>query len=190
MRRRAVVVEQLGRPHAAGDQDELVGEIGRRGAVRRRREMLLQAVGQILEIGKPLAQIGIAHLGHPGTGLVLHLLHRRFGGEAAAHRVADALQPAAIGGEHAIGLEYVAMLAAGGDVALRQEVVDRALHRRDRLAQARALGRRILGDDLTDDDARLVQHGDADGEAGIELDAVEPHRQQADAVRAAAARGG
>ncbi len=80
-----------------------------------------------------------------------------------ASRMRD--EPAAIGGEHAVGLEHVAMLAAVGDVARRQQIVDRRLHFGDRLAQPLELDIGILGDDLVDDDARLVQHGDADRQA-------------------------
>ena len=47
-------------------------------------EMPLQAVGEILEIVEPLAQIGVGRLDHAGAGLVSHLLHRGFGGEAAS----------------------------------------------------------------------------------------------------------
>ena len=43
-------------------------------------------------------------------------------------------------------------------------------------------GRDILGDHLLDDDARLVQHGAADRDAGRELHAVDAQRQQAEAV--------
>ena len=75
-------------------------------------------------------------------------------------------EPAAIGGEHAIGFEDVAMLAAGRDLgSALEQLVDRPLHRGDRLVQPLALAHRVLGDDLADHDARLVQHRRPDGEA-------------------------
>ncbi len=112
----------------------------------------------------------------------MHLLHRGLGGEAAAHRLGHAQDPAAVGGEHAVALEHVAVLAMLGHVARREEVVDRALHRGNGAAQALQLLLRILGDDLTDDDPRLVQHGRADGEPAIDARAFQPRRQRARAV--------
>ena len=54
------VIQQLGRPHRARDQDEFVRQVGASapGAVPA-GEMLLQPVGEILEIEQPLAQIGV-----------------------------------------------------------------------------------------------------------------------------------
>ena len=79
------------------------------------------------------------------------LLHRCLGGQAAADRIGDARDPAAVGGEHAIGLDDVAMLAVAELAARRDQLVDRLAHRRDRVAQALELGLDVLGDDLADD---------------------------------------
>src|SRR5258708_12990790 len=142
-------------------------------------EMLLQTVAEILEVGEPLAQVRVAHQAHARARLVLHLLHRRLRGETAVHRVDHALQPAAVGGEHAIGLEDVTVLAAAGDVARRQQLVDRALHGIDRTAQTRELGLRVLGNELMDQNTRLVPHGGADAEPRVEAHAVRAHPETA-----------
>ena len=92
------------------------------------------------------------------------------------------MHPAAIGCEHAIAFEDLARLAALGDAA-RQHVVDRFLHRGDGAAQALQLGLRILGDDLADQDARLVQHRASHGDPAMHAHPFEPHRQNPVAVR-------
>ena len=58
------------------------------------------------------------------------------GGQAGPHRLAQAAQPAAVVGEHAVGLEHVAMLAAVGDVAALEHVVDVGAQRGDRRRRA------------------------------------------------------
>ena len=54
------VIQQLGRPHRLGDQDEFGRQLGRGGAGGRPVRILLQPVGEILQIVKPLAQIRVA----------------------------------------------------------------------------------------------------------------------------------
>ena len=138
-----------------------MNSVGSSAALRPRRlpgQELLQPVGEVFEVVEPLAQIRVGDLHHAALGLVAHLLHRGFGGQAAAHRVGDAPEPAAVGGEHAIGFDDVAMLAGPEAAAGIDQLVDRLLHRRDRLAQALLLGLDVLGDDLADDHPGLVQH--------------------------------
>src|SRR3546814_9177709 len=53
-------------------------------------EVVQQAVGEIVEIGEARAQIGVLDGSHARTGLVLDLLHRRLGRQAAAHRAVHA----------------------------------------------------------------------------------------------------
>jgi hypothetical protein len=128
--------------------------------------------------GGPLTQIRVGDLDHAALGFVAHLLHRGLGGQPAAHRLGDAPQPAAIGREHAVGLDDVAVLAGSEAAALVHERVDRLLHRRDRAVEAPQLGVDVLGDDLADHDPRLVQHRRGDRQTRVETDAVEPHRQR------------
>ena len=131
----ARIVEQLGRPHRAGDDD---------GVARQRRgehlgaaphQLPQQPVGEVVEIAHPLAQIGVGHVQHAGAHVALHLLDRGFGGQAVADRLFQPPHPAAIVGEHAIGFEHGAMLALEGDVAARQHVVDRQAQRAQRLVE-------------------------------------------------------
>ncbi len=152
------VIQQLGRPHGVGDEDEFGRHLGGGHAGGLPGQKLLQPVGEILQIVEPLAQIGVGHLHHAALGLVAHLLHRGFGGEAAAHRLGDAPEPAAVGGEHAIGLDDVAVFAGAEAVAGVDQPVDRVLHRRRPPgAGARCSAVDILGDDLADHHPGLVQ---------------------------------
>ena len=72
------------------------------------------------------------------------------------------LQPAAVVREHAVGFEHVAMLAGGAQLALLQHLVDGGLELVDRGFQPAGLRLGVLGLDLGDDHARLVQHGVAE----------------------------
>ncbi len=83
------------------------------------RELLQQAVGQIIEIMQPFAQIGIGLALQFGARVVLHPLDGRFGSQAQLESLAQAPQPAAIIGEHAHCFEHVAMLAGAETVAAR-----------------------------------------------------------------------
>ena len=102
----------------------LSGSCSRAGAWSWPRELAHQPVGQVVEIVQPLAQIGIGLAQHAGARVGLHALDRRLGGQAGRHRLAQAVQPAAVIGEHAIGLEHLAVLAAVGDVAALEHHVD------------------------------------------------------------------
>ena len=57
------------------------------------------------------------------------------------------------------------MLAVAGTIARLEQAVDRAVHRRHRVAQPLELGPDIFGDDLADRQPRLVQHRLADRQA-------------------------
>ena len=127
----AVVVEQCGRSHGAGDQDRVL-----RQAVARRRviaagELPHQAIGEVVEVVQPLAQKRIGLPQHAGAGVVLDALHRGFRGQAGDHRLFELAHPAVVMGEHAIGFEHLAMLAALDDVAVLQHVVEIGLQRLD-----------------------------------------------------------
>ena len=67
-----------------------------------------QPAGQILDVGQPLAQIGIGDAAHAIVQFAGDTLHRRLGGQAAADHLGDAAQPAGIGGDQPIGLEHLA----------------------------------------------------------------------------------
>ena len=125
---RAVVVEQVGRAHGAGDQDGVVRQVG--GGARAlgpARQDAQQAVGQVVEVVQALAPVGVGLAQHARAGVVLHPLDGGLGGQAALDRLLHAPQPAAVVGEHAVGLEHVAVLAGGGELALLQHLVDGGL---------------------------------------------------------------
>ena len=88
---------------------------------------LLQAVGEILEIDQALAQIRIGSLHHAA----FVVSSRTFCTAASAVRplrIASAIRadPAAIGGEHAVGFENIAVLA-DAEPAMRRRPVRRSL---------------------------------------------------------------
>ena len=81
------------------------------------------------------------------------------------HRLADLVQPALVVREHAIGFEHVAVLAAFGDVAMLDQPVEIGAQGGDGGIEALEFARHVVGDDIGDDDARLVQHDMAERDA-------------------------
>jgi hypothetical protein len=73
-------------------------------------------------------------------------------------------------GEHAIGFQHLAVLAAFGDVAALQHAVEVGAQIGQRGVEPLDFLRQVLGDVVGDDDARLMQHDMA------ERDAVRQHR--------------
>ena len=120
----ARIVEQFGRAHGAGDDDGVLGQRTPRHRPAAAHQLPQQPVGEVVEIAHPLAQIGVGHVQHARAHVALHLLDRRFGGQAVADRLLQPAHPAAVVGEHAVGFEHGAVLALEGDVAARQHVVD------------------------------------------------------------------
>ncbi len=55
----AIVFEQRGRPHGAGDDDGIVGQILVRGHKTLAGQLMQQPVGEIVEIVQAFAQIGV-----------------------------------------------------------------------------------------------------------------------------------
>ena len=122
----AVVVEQLGRPHGCGRPGwRSRAAASRAGAWSPAEQLAQQPVGEIVEIVQPLAQIGVGLAQHAGAVSVC----TRSTAASAVRPVRTAssqpVHPAAVVGEHAVGLEHLAMLAAVGDVAVLEHVVDR-----------------------------------------------------------------
>ena len=66
-------------PEVAGDQDRVVGQLRRIVAARLADQEAQQAVGDVVEVDQPLAQIGVAGVADPDAGLLLHAPHRRLG---------------------------------------------------------------------------------------------------------------
>ena len=106
------------------------------------------------------------------------------------HRLLELVHPAAVMGEHAVGLEHVAMLAAFGDVAVLEHGVEIGPQRRDRRLQALALLVGIVGDEIGDDDPRLVQHHVAERDAVVERGSIEMQGPAGGGLRAGRREGG
>ena len=168
----AVVVEQRRRSHRAGHQHGVFRQPLARRRVVLAGELAHQPVGEIVEIVQPLAQIRIGDAQHPGAGVGLHALDRGLGGQAGAHGFLEPVHPAAVVGEHAVGFEHVAVLAAIGDLAALQQHVEVGAHGLDRVVEPLELLRDVVGDEIGDDDARLVQHDVAERDAVVERDAA------------------
>ena len=124
-----------------------------------------QPVGEIIEIVQPLAQIRIGLPQHARAGVRLHALGRGFRGQAAHHRLAHLAHPAAVIGEHAIGFEHVAMLAAIAHVAVVDQHVEVGAHGVDRGIEPFQFALHVVGDEVGNDDARLMQHDMAERDA-------------------------
>ena len=117
----------------------------------------------------------IRHAQHARAGVVAHALHRGLGGQAGDQRLVEPPPPAVIVGEHAEGLEHLAVLAGAGQIAALHHVVDRPGQILDGLGEAAPLELDILGDQPGDDDARLVQHDMAERHAFRDGKAAKPH---------------
>ncbi len=107
----AAVVEQLRRAHGARHDDRVLGQLVLARPVRLVHQHAQQAVGEIVEVVQPVAQERIDLALQTGAHVALHLLDRRLGRQAVADRLVHAPHPAAVVGEHAVGLQHVAMLA-------------------------------------------------------------------------------
>ena len=172
----AVVVEQCRRPHRARHEDRIVGKLLARGRVVAPDELAHQPVGEIVEIVQPLAQIRVGLAQHAGAVVGLHALDGCLGGEAGLHRLVHLVGPAAVVREHPVGFEHLAVLARVGDVAALQHHVEIGAQRVERGVDALQFLLRIVGDQLGDDDARLVQHHVAEPDAVGDREALELQR--------------
>ena len=187
---RAVVVEERCRSHGAGDDDGVVGKRAALGHEVAADEAVQQAVGEVVEVVQPVAQIGVGLAQHAGAVVRLHALDGGLRGQARQHRLAHAAQPALIVGEHAEGLEHLPVLAVMGDVAALDQFVDRGPHLADRLLETGQLGLDVLGDQVLHRHARLVQHDVAEADAVGEGNAALVERPaQRDAGRRRGSKG-
>ena len=134
----------------------------RRLARAARRQDAQQAIGEIVEVAQTLApeRIGLAQ--HARAGLVLHQIDCRLGGQPVLDGLLEPAQPAAIVRKHAIGLEHVAVLAFACQRFLAKQLVEGDLELLDGRLQPLRFSDRVLGLELGDHDARLVQHGMAE----------------------------
>ena len=153
-----IIFEQFGWAQIARHQHGIAPEpLSRRGADLARDDAK-QAVRQILEIVHPVRQKRIVDFAHPHPRALLHPFDRGFGGQAGIDRFVDSAAPPFVVGEHAIGLEHLDMLAALAEFGLLAHRVDLVAHLVESAVDALALCLGIVGDDLGDLDARLVEH--------------------------------
>ncbi len=122
-------------------------------------------MAEVFEIVQAVAQIRIGRAQHARAGVGLHAFDGGFGGEAGGDRLVQLVRPALVVGEHAVGFEHLAMLAAVGDVAALQHAVEIGAQLGQRRVQLLDFLRQVLGDVVGDDDARLVQHDMAERDA-------------------------
>ncbi len=172
----ARIVEQLRGTHGARDDDRVIREIGSRKLGAITRKLAQQPVRKIVEIVHPLAKIRIGQPDHPRLGLALHPLHRRFRRQAVADRLLELSHPAAVMGEHAVGLEHRAVFAFHRNVAARQHVVDGDAQRAERLRKPLQFVLRVLVEQIGDDDARLMQDDVTEPDAFAVAVALDRHR--------------
>jgi hypothetical protein len=109
------IVKQFRCPHGAGHDDGVLRQTLAAG--HKTGQLPEQPVGEVVEIMQPLAQIGIRHVDHAGSGVALHLLHRRLAGQSVADRFLELAHPAAIMGKHPVGFENRPVLAFHRHVA-------------------------------------------------------------------------
>ena len=128
----AVVVEQRRRAHGAGDQDGVFRQALARRRVVLAEQLAHQPVGEVVEVVQALAQIRVGRAQHARAGVGLDALDRGLGGQAGDHGLFEPVHPAAVVGEHAVGLEHLAMLAAVGDLAALEQDVEVGAHGLDR----------------------------------------------------------
>ncbi len=172
----AIVFEQRRRSHGAGNQDGVFRQAVARRRVVLAEQMMHQPIGEFVQVMQALAQIWIGRAQHARAGVRLHALDRGLGGEARRHRFFETMHPTAVVGEHAIGFEHVAVLAAIGDLAALEQHVEVRPHGLDRGFQAFQLFRQVVGDEIGDDDARLVQHHVTERDALVERHAGKMQR--------------
>ena len=135
-----------------------------------------QPVGEIVKIVQAVAQIMIGGSQHARTRVRLHAFDAGLGGEAGHDRFANFVQPALVIRKHAIGFEHVTMLAAVGDVAMLDQPVEIFAQGRDGGVEPLEFVRHIVGDNVGDDHARLVQHDVTERDAVRQRTAGEMHR--------------
>ncbi len=168
------IFQQVGGAEVSGHQNGVVGQVALPRIIPRQHAQ--QAVGQILEVVQPLADIGVAGLGEAGAVLVADPVNGRLGGQARAHRLLQRPVPAPVVGEHAIGLQHLQRGAAQLALAAFQHDVDAGLERRQGLGQTPFLSDRIVGQQLFRRQRGLVLDDHAIGQALGELLALQPFR--------------
>ena len=160
----AVVVEQFGRAHVAGDRDGRAAARRGRGRCRGRRGCAADGrKGRRGRAGAPASRDrSAAACERVFRSARARRPSRR---QPAEHGLAQPPLPALVVGEHAVGLEHLAVLTGGGKVLVLEHLVECGLELLQGGVEAVHLLGRIVGDELVDDDARLVHHRVAERDA-------------------------
>jgi hypothetical protein len=168
----AGVLHQLAGADVAGHQHGVLGQLGR---IVRADQVAQQPVRQVVKVVQTLANIGVGDPLHPGARVRLDLLDRHLGRQSGFDRLVQPAPPALVIGEHAVGLEDLAMLAAGAQAVALDQPVDIAAQRLHGLGQTRALDLGIVGDRVEHHQPRLVQMHHPLGDTVTARDALEHH---------------
>ena len=125
---RAIIVEQIGGPHAARHQNSVVWQLGGDGvSPGPAGQDAQQAVRQFVEVAESFVPIGLGLAQHAHPRVVLHAFDGGFRRHPSLDGVFHAPKPAAVVREHAVGLKNITMLAGGRQLALIEHLVDRRL---------------------------------------------------------------
>ena len=124
-----------------------------------------QAVAEVFEIVQAITQIRIGGAQHARARVGLHAFDGGFRGKAGGNRLVQLVRPAMVVGEHAIGFQHLAVLAALGDVAALQHAVEIGAQLGQRRVQLLDFPGQVFGNVIGDDDARLVQDDMAERDA-------------------------
>jgi len=133
-----------------------------------------ETVGKIIEIVKSLTQIRIALADHAGSCVVLNALNGGFGGQTCRDCFFHAIDPATIVRKHLVRLEHLAVFTGTCHVAASEHTLDCCPQFIDGSVKTVLLFIRILGHELADNDAGLVQNHMPDGNAFRQRYAVDP----------------
>ena len=119
------------------------------------------------------AQIRIGGAQHACACVRLDAFNGCFRGEPCGHRFLQPMHPAAVICKHAIGFQHLAVLAAIDRFAPLQEQIEIGAHGLDGSLQALELFWNIIGNEIGDNDARLVQHNVTQRDSVVEGQAWE-----------------
>ena len=154
----AIILKQRCRPHRAGYDDRVFRQAIACRRVILPKQLMHQPVGELVQIVQALAQIRIGGAQHARACVRLHALDCGLGGEAGRHRFFQPVHPSAVIGKHAIGLEHLPVLASIGELAAFQQHVQVRPHGLNGRFEPFQFFRHIVGNEIGDDNARLVQH--------------------------------
>ncbi len=154
----SVVIKQRRRAHGARHDDGVFRQLlfGRRVILAHQNAH--QPVGKIVEVMQTVAQIVVGSTQHSRPGIGLYALNAGLRGEAGCYRFANLVKPALIVRKHSIGFEHVPMFAAIGDIAVFDQPIQIFAQGGNGGIEPFKLVWHIIGDDVGDNHARLVQH--------------------------------